>query len=68
MPRTVYGRNKQMARRLPRAMKVDEPSLLEEDLMGMTKTELVDLAGSLGIAVAPKATKAQITEAILAQD
>ena len=71
MPRSVFGGQKGSARRESKSpTPLEEPtpdaSLLEADLLKMKKVELVDLAGSLGIAVAPKATKAIITAAILA--
>ena len=64
MPQTRFGGQKG---RNPQAKKAlaPSPSLLEEDLLKMKKTELVDLAGSLGIALEPKATKALIVEALL---
>jgi len=67
MSQTNRGRNKQHGFRWKSDAPV-KPTLLEADLLAMKKAELTDLAGSLGIAVAPKATKAVIVEAILAND
>lgn len=69
MPRTVFGGQIGSARRESKSPTLKTgPSLLEEDLLGMKKVELVELAGSLGVTVAPKATKAKIVEAILANN
>ena len=69
MPGTSFGGQKGVSKSRMKAPQpngeAESPGYLREDLLSMRKTDLVDLAGDLGIAVAPKATKAIIVDAIL---
>lgn len=65
MSQTRFGGQKGHSKRRIKGPVPGVATPLEADLKTMKKVELVDLAGSLGIAVAPKATKAQIVAAIL---
>jgi hypothetical protein len=65
MSQTVFGGQKGHSKARAKAPGTDVATPLEADLTEMKKAELIDLAGSLGVAVAPKATKAQIVAAIL---
>ena len=65
MSQTRFGGQKGHSKKRIKFVPPPPDTQLEADLKEMKKTELVDLAGDLGIAVAPKATKAQIVAAIL---